>query len=1053
MKAPKFINRLVTACLCAVFSLTTGYTHAQQGSFSITGTVSDPNGEPIIGATVLNKTSHNGVATDMEGKFALTVSAGNVLNISYLGYDDAEIKITPDRKNYSIILHEKDLALDEVVVVGYGTQKKETLSGAVSSISNKEIITTKNENVQNMLTGKIAGLRVRQNSSEPGTFETSMDIRGFGTPLVVIDGVPRDNMSRIDPEDIETISVLKDASAAIYGVKGGNGVVLITTKKGSSGKTNISYSGNVGWQKPSNFPNLVSGADWMTLYNEKYNMHNVDATNPTPFYSVEDIAAARRGDIPSYNWLGAVFRDSAPQTQHTVSASGGNDRMSFYTSLGYQYQESFLKNNPVNYDKYTMRSNISAKIADGLTLDVNLGGHIDKRTLTSYGTSDIVRSTWLFTPLQPFYYDEAAGLYHTKDDNASIINPLAMADKDTNGWQNLISRWLQSSVSLRYDAPFLKGLYAKGFFSYDYIQNDNKFFKKAFDTYTAQGKPTHFSQGMTDGNYSVQRNYYGKTHVQWHAQLGYDQRFGNHAVSGMVLFENTHKEGDNFYGSRELMLPVPEVFVGITETQQFNQSSSASALYDYAYQSVAGRFSYAYDGKYLAEFIFRYDGSSRFPAGSNRWGFFPSASVGWRVSQEKFWQNSPLKFIENFKIRGSYGKTGDDSGLNYEFLTGYNYPVSGNIYQLPGGSIFGDNFVNGSNPKGIANRNITWYTMKTWDIGVDLGAWNNRLTFTFDWFKRTRDGLYATRNLSLPGSVGASLPKENLNSDCDSGFEIELGHHNRIGDFSYSIKGNISYTRRKTLYYEQAKAGNSYLNWRQNVNDRYNNIWWGYGADGRITDWNQIYYSPVYIGRGSILGDYLYEDWNGDGMIDDLDVHPIADTGLVPLLNFGVTLSGEWKGIDLSMLFQGAGNRYITPREFLLEPLWSQTNAIAEHMDRWHPADPQANPYDPSTKWIAGEYGYTGSTPNSNSEHALQNARYLRLKNIELGYTLPYKWTRKAGISNVRFYVSGYNLITFSGLKYLDPEFYMHPTNGGVSNLGYYYPINKTYTVGLNVKF
>lgn len=1049
MKATEIISRIFKACMWVMLLMLATESFAQQSPVTITGTVTDESGEPIIGASVMSQDNKTGVATDIDGKFSLKVTPGNVITVKYIGYNDAKVKVTPSKKVYNIVLSPQDLALDEVVVVGYGTQKKETLTGAVSAINNKELNTTKNENVQNMLTGKIAGLRVRQNSSEPGQFNASMDIRGFGAPLVVIDGVPRDNISRIDPEDIDQISVLKDASAAIYGVKGGNGVILITTKKGNKGKMSISYSGNVGWQKPSNFPELVGGADWMTLYNEKYNLHNVDATNPTPFYSQEDIEKARTGEIPSYDWRRAVIRNTAPQTQHTVSASGGNDRVSFYTSFGYQYQESFLKNNPLTYDKYTLRSNVSAKVTKDLTLDVNLAGHIDERKQSTFSTSDIVRSMWLFTPLQPFYLDGNPSKYHTKDDNPSIINPLAMIDKDTNGNQSLKSRWFQSSASLRYDMPFLKGLYAKAFYSYDYIENDNKFFTKAFETYREDGGTTSFSRGFTDGSYQVQRNYYGKTHTQWHVQLGYDNKFGEHNVSGMLLFENQHRVGDNFWGNRELMLPVPEVFVGIDETQQFGQSSSSGALYDYAYQSLAGRFSYAYAGKYLAEFIFRYDGSSRFASGDNRWGFFPSASLGWRVSQEDFWRQSPLNFIENFKVRASYGKTGDDSGLNYEYLTGYTYPMTG----LGGGSIFDGEYVNGSAPKGIANQDITWYTMKTFDIGFDLSAWNSMLTVTFDWFTRKRDGLYATRNLSLPGSVGASLPRENLNSDRDTGFELEIGHNNRIGDVLYSVKGNISFTRRKTLYYEQAKAGNSYLNWRQNVNDRYNNIWWGYGEAGRITNWDQIYHNPTYIGRGSILGDYLYEDWNGDGMINDLDVHPIADTGLVPELNFGITLSAEWKGIDLSMLWQGAGNRYIVAREFLLEPLWSNTNAISDHMDRWHPESPTANPYDPATKWVSGEYAYTGVTPNQNSEHAIQNARYLRLKNIELGYTLPQKWVNKAGMDNVRFYVSGYNLLTFSGLKYLDPEFYIHPTDGGVSNLGYFYPINKTYTIGVNVKF
>lgn len=385
--------------------------------------------------------------------------------------------------------------------------------------------------------------------------------------------------------------MLKDASAAIYGVKGGNGVVLITTKKGDKGRVNINYSGNISWQRPSNFPDLVDAADWMTLYNEKYTMHSVDNMSPVPQYSQEDIAAYRNGEKKSYNWKDAVFRNSAPQTQHTVSASGGNDKVTFYTSLGYQYQESFLQHTPITYDKYTLRANINAKIAKNLTLDVNLAGHMDEKKMSNFSSSDIVRSTWLFTPLDPFYYDDEQTMYHTKDDNTGIVNPLAMIDKDANGYQSLISRWFQSAFSLRWDMPFLPGLYAKGFFSYDYIMNDNKFYRKAFNTYTSTGAATSFLKGDAH-DYFVQRNYYGKEHRQWHVQVGYDRTFGRHSVSGMLLFEDQHKVGDNFYGSREVVLPMDQVFVGDGETQQFNQSSGGGSLYDYAYQSLAGRFNY-----------------------------------------------------------------------------------------------------------------------------------------------------------------------------------------------------------------------------------------------------------------------------------------------------------------------------------------------------------------------------------------------------------------------------------------------------------------------------
>ncbi len=1053
MKIRTEILNLLKVVLCAMLALTAPAAQAQEQeqAFTVEGIVKDTSGQPIAGATVVDAATRRGDATDAAGRFSLRVVPGSVLDVGFIGYTGRKVNVVAGKTVYEIVLEDASLAIEELVVVGYGAQRKATLTGAVSQIGSEEIISTKNENVQNMLTGKVAGLRVRQNSSEPGQFNTSMDIRGFGAPLIVIDGVPRDNMARLDPEDIESVSVLKDASAAIYGVKGGNGVVLITTKKGSKGKVNINYSGSMSWQFPSNFPDLVDAADWLTLYNEKYSMHDVDVAVPVPQYSQEEIARYRSGELPSVDWKSAVFRKSAPQTQHTVSASGGGDKITFYTSVGYQYQASFFRHNPIDYDKYTLRSNISAQVAKNLKLDVNLAGHIDERRTVNYTSSDIVRNTWLMSPVDPLYYNDDQGKYHTKDTNTDVLNPLAMIDKEANGEQKLVSRWFQSSFTLRYDLPWVPGLYAEGFYSYDYIMNDNKFFSKAFYTYDGDGSPRKFN-AQTEADYKVQRNYYGKNHRQWHAQVGYDRKFGDHSVSGMMLFEDQYKSGDNFYGSRQVLLPVDQVFVGIAETQEFNQSSGSGSLYDYAYQSLAGRFNYDYAGKYMAEFIFRYDGSSRFP-GNMRWEFFPSVSVGWRISEEAFWKNSPLGFINNFKVRASYGKTGDDSGLNYEFLTGFTYPSTGNIAARPGGSVFDGEFVNGSNPKGLANKNITWYTAKIFDVGFDFEAWHGKLGITADYFSRKREGLYATRNLSLPGIVGAGLPRENLNSDLDRGFEIELSHRNRVGDFSYQIKGNISYTRRKTLHYERAEAGNSYLNWRQNNNDRYNNIWWGYGEAGRITDWNQIYYNSTYIGRGSLPGDYLYEDWNGDGWINDLDVHPIGNTDTMPLINYGITLSAQWKGLDITMLWQGAGNRYIIAREFLKEPLWSRTNAIADHMDRWHPADPAAAPYDPATKWVSGEYAYTGTTANDNSEHALKNAAYLRLKNFEIGYTLPRKWMQAVNIESVRIYFSAYNLWTITSLKFLDPEFYIHPTDGGASNLGYFYPINRTITVGLNLKF
>ena len=460
---------------------------------------------------------------------------------------------------------------------------------------------------------------------------------------------------------------------------------------------------------------------------------------------------------------------------------------------------------------------------------------------------------------------------------------------------------------------------------------------------------------------------------------------------------------------------------------------------------MVGRVAYDYKSKYLIEFAFRYEGSSKFPANS-RWAMFPSVSGGWRVSEEKFWKESSLNFINNLKIRASWGKMGDDGALAYQFLNGYTYPVGGAAYAMPGGAIFDGSFVNASATKGLANQSISWIEAKTFDIGFDLEAWDGLLGLTVDYFRRDRDGLLTTRAASLPGVVGAALPQENLNGDMTRGYEIEISHRNTINEFSYEIKGNFAYARSENKHVEGARKGNSYLNWKQNSNDRFTDLWWGYGAGERFTSWDQIYYNSIYIGRGSVLGDYNYEDWNGDGWINELDEHPLTNTGDRPLINFGLTFNASWKGFDVSLLLQGAAKRHISYDELLYNPLWANTNALDQFMDRWRPADGHADPYDPATKWISGHYAYTGSLPNRNSEFNMQNAAYLRLKTIEVGYNLPKPWLTKIGVQGLRVYLSGYNLFTITGLKYCDPEF---PSG----NYGYNYPLNKTVTIGANLKF
>lgn len=1034
-----FLNlfNLFKICICTMFLLVSANLYPQQTVTVVSGVVRDALNEPVTGASVVEKGTTNGIMTDINGKFSINIKPDAVLVISYIGYVTQEIQ-TGGQTTFDITLMEAVKLIDEVVVVGYGTQKKTTLTGAVSAVTNSEIVTTKNENVQNMLTGKIAGLRVVQNTSEPGAFNTAIDIRGMGTPLVVIDGIPRDNMARLDPEDIESLSVLKDASASIYGVRAANGVILITTKRGDKQKTEVNYSSTFSWQIPSGFPDMVDALQYMELKNE-LSMHNVNGGYLS--FTGDQMQPYRDGTMQTVDWKKAVVRSSAPQSQHTISATGGNDRVTYYASLGYQSQGSFFDTDDFNYEKYTLRSNLSGKISDRLTVDLNLSGLMDKRARPMDDAATIIRALWIMRPNDPIYANDREGYYN----ETAVIgnNPVAMKDSDVTGYRHHRSKWFQSSATATYIVPWISGLKAKAMYSYDFIMNDNKEFKQKYTQY--RGTEGNYQTFTKQSPSTIRRQYYGKNMTLWQASLDYTNSFNGHNVSGLFLFEEQKRDGDNFWGQKELTIPIDQLMAGNATNQQTGQGTGTTELYELANQAIIGRVNYDYKSRYLLEAAFRYESSSKFPT-NYRWAMFPSVSGGWRVSEESFWNNSPVNFINNFKLRGSYGKMGDDGSLTYQYLTGYTYPSSGSSSGLPGGHVFDGTYVNSSVSKGIANPEITWIVAKTLNIGADMEAWHGLFGATVEYFRRKRSDMLATRTESLPGTVGASLPQENLNSDLTRGFEIELSHRNKIREFSYQVKGNVSFTRTKNLHIERSPSTNSFSNWRQNTDGRYNNIWWGYGTNGRYENWDQIYYSPVYIGRGTILGDYAYEDWNGDGMISDLDVHPISHSGDRPLLNFGFTLSAQYKGFDLNMLFQGAAMRHISYVELLYQPLWADTNALEQFMDRWHPADPTADPYNPALEWVSGHFGYTGSLPDQNSKFNMQDASYIRLKNIELGYTVPKSVLAKTGIKYIRIYANCYNLLTITGLKYVDPE---HPS----STYGYEYPLNKTVSVGLNVKF
>lgn len=1014
--------------LLTLFFLYSG-TVLAQNIITLTGTVFDVSGVPLPGATVIEVGTSNDVMTDLDGRFSIKVSSEGKIEISFIGFKTQIIAIE-GRKRIDVQLLEDQITLDDVVVVAYGVQKKANLTGSVAGIDNEELTLTKNSNVQNSLAGKIAGVRVVQTNAEPGNFDSYINIRNFDSPLIIIDGVPRETLGRLNSTDIESISVVKDASAAVYGVKAADGVIIITTKKGKKEKFQLTYEGNLNLSTLSGLPYSLNAIQYMEMTNEA-SMRSYE--RPGKIYSSADFEPYINGDKLSTDWYNATVRDITPSYQHTISATGGTDKSTYYLSLAFKDQESFYKTGDLNFNQYSFRSNISTEIVKGLTLTMNLWGNLDVKAEPQESASWVVRAVWRQRPIESIYANDREG-YFLKT-NLDGYNPVVMTDKDYTGYKNTTNKYLQSLFVAEYKPDFIQGLSAKISFSYDTHVNDYKEYQKAYTLYTYSATKDEYTPNILHSPSFVHRSYTISDNYLFNASLNYDRTFGDHHLSGMFLFEESHNEGDNFYARRFLSIALDQLFAGLPEDQL--GSMNVGGLYEYASRAYVARFNYDYKGKYLIELSGRYDMSSRFSS-RHRGGFFPGGSVGYRISEENFWkENSILSKINNFKIRASYGKMGRDTSLDFQFLSGYNYPSSGYV--------FDGSFVPGMNSTGLANENISWETCYTWNVGFDIEAWQGLFGYTFDVFSRTRTGIFGTRSLSLPGTTGTDLPQENLNGEKTSGYDMSFSHHNHIGDFYYSITGNLSYAFTQNLYRDRASAGNSYENWKNNNSYRNIGVWRGYGAAGRYENWDQILESDIMVGYGTLPGDFIYEDWNGDGYISDLDVHTIGYSGL-PQIYYGLTFNMSWKGIDLNMLFQGTDRRWVQYSEILRTPLWGGGNSPSYFYDRWHPINPDADPYDPATEWNSGKYAYGNQIARDNSEFVVENAAYLRLKSIELGYTLPVKWTKRVGISSFRVYGNSYNALTFSQLKYVNPE---HLS----SNNGYLYPINRTFNFGVQIIF
>lgn len=1048
------MNKTANLRLCAarimvaLFAAMLPFAAYAQSTVRVTGTVTDDTNEPVIGASVMVKGSTTGVPTDLDGKYSIDVLSDAVLEFSSIGFRTAEEKVA-GRSVINVTLSPDQNFLDEVVVVGYGTQKRGSVTGAISGVNNEEMLKTKSENPTNMLTGRVSGLRVWQKNAEPGTYRSDLDIRGLGSPLVIIDGVPRDisDFQRLNPQDIDNVSVLKDASAAVYGMRAGNGVVLVTTKKGQEGKTKVNYNGSMTFQTPLSMPKLTDAIDAMMLWNEK-NTNSV--TGGAPAFTDADIEAYRNGTKKGTDWNSLVFSKVVPQTQHDVSVSGGSDKFQYYLSMGYLYQEGFFASRDLNYDKYNVRANVNAEIVKGLKLNLDLTAMTDTRNTPYHNSPELIRTYWATGSIYPAYADPEQTMLNYSGLELDK-NVIAMMTADISGYRKYQQKKLTSSASLEYDfgtiADALKGLSVKGMFSYDYRHDDNESFRKEYSLYAYDSVKDIYNV-KTYGESSpsnLSKTSYNFSQQLAQALVNYDRTFSGHHIGVVAGYEYQRKVTDAYNASGDLTFATPY----FTALSGENQIVGLNSLSDYMYHSVIGRLNYDYNSRYLIEAQFRYDGSSKLSKG-HQWGFFPSVSAGWRISEEPFFAGAK-SVVNQLKIRASYGELGDDSSLNYEWITGYKYRGGetndkGWYTGYVPGYIFDGSFVYSADPSSLPNDNITWLRNKTFDIGVDFEAWNGMLGFSGDWFQRKRTGIFKQNNLGIPTLVGAAAPMENLDSDSHFGLELELSHRNQVGEFFYSLKGMVSVTRQKYLHSaEKGSYGNSYDQWRHdNLNNRYQGVQFGYESAGRYTDWEDIWSYPLYKENNVLPGDYKYVDWNGDGIIDGWDEHPYA-FDQTPWMNYSLAFSCNWKGIDMSLLFQGSALGSVEYAEPLYS-IWGQTGCgtLEQYLDRWHPVTAGADIYDPSTEWVSGYYAYTGHSPRGNSGFNRVSTAFLRLKSIEVGYTIPK--IAKAKDFSLRVYANCYNPFTITKVKFIDPE---HPSD----DLGRMYPLNRTYTVGLSLAF
>ncbi len=1019
---------LFTCVFCSMAEI--GYNHEskvqnqQQLKKQITGTIVDGKGEPIIGANIIEEGTTNGTITDIDGQFSLNVADNATIKVSYIGYLEQIIN-TAGRTTFDLTLQEDTKSLEELVVIGYGTQKQATITGAISTLEGKELTAVPTANLTNSLAGKIPGLVVMTRSGEPGSDGSTLRIRGANTlgdnsPLVVVDGISNRDLQRLDPNDIESITVLKDASAAIYGSKAANGVILVTTKRGQQGKPQVQFSYNEGRSMPTVIPKSIDSATYLEVLNE-ISVYQGQA----PKYSNEEIENYRKGGdpwlYPNTDWFAETFKSSAPQRNANLSISGGQNYLTYFVSVGTTFQDAIYKNSATNYKQQNIRVNLDGKLNDYVSYGVDMSALFQNRNYPTRSAGDIFNMLRRGKPNMHAYWPNGMNGPDIEYGNNPVVITTNQTGYDRNKRTDLL---LGANVEVK--LPWVKGLSFRGNAAVDNRYINDKLWQIPWYLYSWDG--TSYDSG---GEPILVEGKKGFVDPQLTQEMGQNK---NITLNGLINYEQTFNEDHNFkallgmerysgdymnfsaFRKNYVSPALDELFAGGDAEKDNNGSSSVEERMNYF-----GRVNYDYQNKYLLEFVWRYDGSFIFPE-EGRFGFFPGVSLGWRISEEPFW-GGLKNTVDYMKIRGSWGQTGNDRIDAYQYLSSFGYVTgSTNIY------VFNGNVESKMLQElRIPNRNVTWEVANQSNIGFDAQMFDGKLGLNADYFYNLRSNILWTRNASVPGSTGLTLPRENIGEVENQGFEFVISYRNQLSDLGYNISLNLNFNKNKILFWDETPGIPEY----QQSTGRPMNASLYYNAIGTFRDADHLASYPHW--GGARPGDVIFEDVNKDGVIDGLDRVRSEKTDL-PTHVGGLNLGLDYKNFYMNLFFQWATGAV---RYDYYEMQGEAGNYLKRDVEgRW-----TTDNIDAVKPRIWNRYfEYWRSNANT---YWLHNANYLRLKNLEIGYNVPQSLTRKVYLQGATIYFTGTNFLTFTGIKDFDPET-TSPTA---------YPLNKVYNIGVLLTF